>query len=372
MNISLSGLKSNRINISGTKKAELSFSLEGVEASDDMTIDCYPVENPSHPDRHIGYWVFSSLNKDNYTLRVDLTSVRRMSIRLFQKNRELSSVSCWLNPKGFLDPVIDLQMVIRREDRIEKMLHLILSLRDPKELERFYKEDGEGGAYHIDTLNLTFHKRRMKVLKRLFRKYVRGGAYVADLGSGIGFLKLLGNPYKYRVYCLDLDFPHHPEQAVNDIFYILGNVLDYPFQEHSFDALYSGEVVEHLLNPEEALHSWRDLLKDKGILVLTTPNLKRMINRARGYDLPLSKEHVNEMSLQEWEEILTKSGFNILRKRGIYLELLLTWWRRKNIVDILQSRWNKKAFVPLMKFFMMLGYRLPSHALDMMIVAQKK
>lgn len=349
----------------------LSFELEGIRSSDDLTIDLYPVENPSHPDRHIGYWVFSSLEDGFYSLKLDLSQWETGTVRLFQDGEEKSIMSCWINPEGFFDPVIDFQMVLRRESRIEKIIHLILSLRGPEELERFYKKEGEGGTYRIDTLNLAFHKRRLRVLKRLFRKFVPKGRTVADLGSGIGFIKLLSNPYQYKVFCLDLHFPKIHRQGEDNVYYILGNVLACPFQDQKFDAVYSGEVIEHLIDPMEALRSWRRLLKDDGILVLTTPNIKRLINRARKYDLPLSKEHVNEMDLREAVELITKAGFRIRRRRGIYLELFLTWWRRQNIMDILQARLNRKAFIPLMKFLMISGYFFPSAALDMIIVAQK-
>ena len=45
-----------------------------------------------------------------------------------------------------------------------------------------------------------------------------------------------------------------------------------PFKTDTFDSIVSFEVIEHLKNPLLFLTYCRDVLKDKGRIILTTPN----------------------------------------------------------------------------------------------------
>ncbi len=52
-----------------------------------------------------------------------------------------------------------------------------------------------------------------------------------------------------------------------------------PFPSSSFEIVYAGEVIEHLYNPDAFLEeSWR-VLKERGRLLITTPNLSNWYNR---------------------------------------------------------------------------------------------
>ncbi len=369
MKISLYDLNSTKIDISTNRKLTIQIGLENLIKQDNLTFDIYPVENPSHPERHFGYWVFSNLEEGKYYLNLDLNRMDEKSVNLLKNNIKLPLESYWVNENKSLDPLLNFQIVIRRKEEIVKMVHLFLILKNPEELEKFYKENG--GKYEIDTLNLAFHNRRLKVLKSVFKKYFGKGDRILDAGSGIGILKMLSNPMNNEVYCLDIDYNHDIKQGENNIFYITGNADNPPFKRNQFDSLYSGELIEHLLRPKETLREWNKLLKKNGHLIITTPNINRIINRARGYKIPLSKEHINELCLKEVLELFKESGFKILKKRGIYLELFVTWWRKENVVDLFQTRFNKKWAYPFIQLLMILGYFFPSLALDMIIIAKK-
>lgn len=64
-----------------------------------------------------------------------------------------------------------------------------------------------------------------------------------------------------KAFCLDLDRQ------------------ELPFDNDYFDAIYCGEVIEHLFNPDHLLNEARRVLKAGGICVLTTPNLAGWANR---------------------------------------------------------------------------------------------
>ncbi|WP_158308295.1 class I SAM-dependent methyltransferase [Fervidicoccus fontis] len=51
------------------------------------------------------------------------------------------------------------------------------------------------------------------------------------------------------------------------------------FPDNYFDAVIMEEVIEHLVNPDNALEEAYRILKPDGIFILTTPNLAWWVNR---------------------------------------------------------------------------------------------
>lgn len=54
-----------------------------------------------------------------------------------------------------------------------------------------------------------------------------------------------------------------------------------PFEDAYFDFVFAGEIIEHLLNTKFFLSEVNRVLKPKGYLILTTPNLGRFDDRLR-------------------------------------------------------------------------------------------
>jgi methionine biosynthesis protein MetW len=52
-----------------------------------------------------------------------------------------------------------------------------------------------------------------------------------------------------------------------------------PFEGGYFDAIFAGEVIEHLVNPDHFLQEIRRTLTADGVVVITTPNLASWLNR---------------------------------------------------------------------------------------------
>ena len=53
----------------------------------------------------------------------------------------------------------------------------------------------------------------------------------------------------------------------------------YPFSNDYFDAVFAGEVLEHLNDPDHFFEEIHRILRKRGIFVLTTPNLAAWHNR---------------------------------------------------------------------------------------------
>lgn len=54
----------------------------------------------------------------------------------------------------------------------------------------------------------------------------------------------------------------------------------FPFASGSFDMVFAGEIIEHLVDPELMLNEIHRVLVPRGLLLLSTPNLAAWFNRA--------------------------------------------------------------------------------------------
>ena len=112
----------------------------------------------------------------------------------------------------------------------------------------------------------------------------------------------------------------------------------FPFESEYFDAIYVGEVIEHLYDPDHMLEECYRVLKDGGLLVLTTRNLSSLYNRLTlllGYqpfstsvslrhnigrpfklDDEILGDHIRVFTYRALREILELNGFDCLVAHG--------------------------------------------------------
>jgi SAM-dependent methyltransferase len=105
---------------------------------------------------------------------------------------------------------------------------------------------------------------------------------VLDAGSGEGEgaveIRKLTNA---NVRCVDVSMVAVESSLRRglDAFQVDINNERLPFQDESFDLVYLTEVIEHLVSPDRALREiWR-VLRPKGHLIVSTPNLACLPNR---------------------------------------------------------------------------------------------
>lgn len=109
-------------------------------------------------------------------------------------------------------------------------------------------------------------------------------ARILDLGCGTGFLASQIKEYfpKAEVHGTDIS-----KEAIKEGKKLYKNIKlivsdseqTFPYKDTYFDLVISGEHIAHLKNTDVYLSEIRRVLKKKGILILTTPNLVSWANR---------------------------------------------------------------------------------------------
>jgi 2-polyprenyl-3-methyl-5-hydroxy-6-metoxy-1,4-benzoquinol methylase len=110
--------------------------------------------------------------------------------------------------------------------------------------------------------------------------------------------------------------------------------LDLSGWEGAYDVITLWDVLEHLPEPRPHLEVIRRLLRPKGILALSTPNMEGLTLRLLGKRSRVFSphEHLVYYSKRTLTDLLKSCGFRILRvqTQGIYLHNLMTLLTRQS------------------------------------------
>jgi len=100
-----------------------------------------------------------------------------------------------------------------------------------------------------------------------------------------------------------------------------------PFLSNFFDIVVCSEVIEHIINTDNLLTELNRVLKNKGYMILTFPNINQPISWIIQilFDLPpmysarYKSPHVKDYTLKIVKKILSDFGFKIENVTGTYI-----------------------------------------------------
>lgn len=155
---------------------------------------------------------------------------------------------------------------------------------------------------------------------------------VLDIGCSIG---TLGQDIKAKTNAevigieLDTDMAEIAKQKIDQV--IIGNIenikLNDYFVHSYFDCIIFADILEHLINPDIVLHRTVPLLSDKGVVIISIPNVRHYSTifslvvkgswpyRERGIH---DKNHLRFFTLRNIREIIFNSGLEITTIRRNY------------------------------------------------------
>lgn len=146
---------------------------------------------------------------------------------------------------------------------------------------------------------------------------------VLDVGCGDGFFlaclaeKLEGS--KKKVEYVGVDYSEYKLKKASKLpfeFKFCNLEENIPYKDATFDFVYSGEVIEHIYNPDYMLEECWRVLKPKGHLLLSTPNLQAWYNRffflfgiqPLFYETSTKSTHVGSGALRRFKHTTTPVG----------------------------------------------------------------
>ncbi len=99
---------------------------------------------------------------------------------------------------------------------------------------------------------------------------------ILDVGCGGGFFLAVAKQKGWEVYGTEYSDEDIVICEGKGITMFKGKLNDSPFAAKSFDVITSFEVLEHINNPEDEISKFNELLRDGGIVYLTTPNFNSL------------------------------------------------------------------------------------------------
>jgi ubiquinone/menaquinone biosynthesis C-methylase UbiE len=199
----------------------------------------------------------------------------------------------------------------------------------------------------------------------IFDRFLPQQGLILEGGCGLGQYVVIWSNDSRKVVGLDFTLnplknlkQHYPEFSN---YVVNGDVSKLPFPDNTFDAYYSGGVVEHFEDgPYEALSEAYRVLKPNGYLIISVPfyNLVRFMNNHLFYRLgmngkgiwlkrPSSKIKFSGYNFfqyaykkQEFKSFLEQAGFNVIfsKKNGFLWGL-----RELSIIDSIMKRLGKST-----------------------------
>jgi len=186
------------------------------------------------------------------------------------------------------------------------------------------ENDGSGHANHIPR----WPKGELEMFYRNIGCFV--GEDILDIGAWEGiFIEYLKNKNPTnKIVALEISSNaiERGKKRNPDINYFLGSADEiYPFIDQEFDTLFMTDVIEHLVDIDQAVSECNRILKTNGKLIIITPIfnwLKKVIIASFFWEKVFypTNPHIRFFTKKSMDSIMAKHGF-----RCVYYKWGLTW-----------------------------------------------
>lgn len=192
----------------------------------------------------------------------------------------------------------------------------------------------------VKYLENDYHVMRIKIVLDMIKEEVkktppqdRGNLMLLSLGCANGVVEQkIKNRTSIKVYGLEASRKNANNAEKKGIEMSIGDVTQkFPFEDHSFDFVFAGEIIEHLVDTKKFLREIKRVLKPNGFLILTTPNLAHIVDRVRfifgkapRQTNPLHKFlflHIRPFTFGSLKESLEKTNFKLISFKSNYVLL---------------------------------------------------
>ena len=169
----------------------------------------------------------------------------------------------------------------------------------------------------------------IKILKRI-RKYKRYGRLL-DIGCATGFLLDEARRRKWEVSGVEISkwAAVYAKQKLNlDVINVSAEKTSFP--DGFFDVIVMIDVLEHLTDPKYTLLEIRRILKNDGVLYISTPNISSAVSRILGAKWwGINKFHLFYFSKRTLEKMLDACGFKVKKYNPHIRIFSVNYWVKR-------------------------------------------
>jgi 2-polyprenyl-3-methyl-5-hydroxy-6-metoxy-1,4-benzoquinol methylase len=157
----------------------------------------------------------------------------------------------------------------------------------------------------------------------MLKPYLKEGMHVLDFGCGQGAFSQRLVDLGMIVDACDIDTDQLKAKVNRKIKLDLNEEMPPDQFPDKYDIILAFEILEHLHNPWKYLSDCLALLKNGGIIVLSTPNISNFISRLRffmrgsltAFEKPdLKHGHITPLSFIQIENMCAHFGLDIMKK----------------------------------------------------------
>jgi ubiquinone/menaquinone biosynthesis C-methylase UbiE len=173
---------------------------------------------------------------------------------------------------------------------------------------------------------------------------------IMDLGCGNGDSFEYFTPYNSKITWIGLDIASSPEVNIrirNDLLFVAYDGVNIPFDDNSFDVIFSNQVFEHVRYPELLLKETKRVLKPEGYFIGSVSSMEPYHSYSLwnytpyGFSLLIEEAGMELIELRPSIDAITI----IVRKGMGYPDFFSRWWNKESplnrVISIFGKVWGK-------------------------------
>jgi len=158
------------------------------------------------------------------------------------------------------------------------------------------------------------------------------GAHLLSIGCCTGEIEVLFKEMGFLVYGVDGSPVALKEARRRGVITKCADISNgLPYADASFEYVFAGEIIEHLMHTRAFLEEVHRVLKPQGVVIITTPNLARLEDRVRflfgrtpKHTTPIHNYlylHIRPFTMDSLKKALEFTGFAVERAESNYVYL---------------------------------------------------
>lgn len=157
-------------------------------------------------------------------------------------------------------------------------------------------------------------RRQAQIILRFLHQFKSGGRML-DVGCGPAFFLSEAKAQGWRVEGVDLSaWARETATKRFGIEVFKGTLEEAKYPDKTFDVVVMNDLIEHLEDPKACLREVRRILKNDGVLYLSTPDIDSALARLlRARWWGINKYHLSYFSKKTLEKMLHETGFKSVR-----------------------------------------------------------